>query len=884
MFIGIGFMNTKYFKLFSFFILWLSVFNACSNKKLVEKGKDSMSQNWQLFNSKNIEASGDLVSSNTFTPEKFLLTDVPSTVFKAHVMNGVYTDIYMGKNLEKISSEPFKNAWWYRKVFEVENTNQNFELQFNGINYKANIWLNGKLIADTLQINNAFKMYRLNVSNEIVSGNNVLAVEVFPPKAGDFSIGFVDWNPAPPDNNMGIFRPVILSTINKIQIKEPLVESSFENNDYSKANLTVSLKVKNFTNELIHGFVDVEINGKTIKKEIGLAANATMKVIFRPQEFPELKIDKPVLWWPHTIGEPTMHKAQFSFGVDNDVIANELIKYGIREIKDYYTADGHRGFMINGQKISIRGGGWVDNIMLNNTHDYDLAQLEYIKSMNLNTIRMEGFWGKDDYLYKKCDELGILIMVGWSCHWEWEDYLGKYCDEKYGGILSDKEIDMMSAAWHDQIVWLRKHPSIFVWLSGSDCVPTPKLEEKYLETFNEYDSTRIYLSSAKEWESSDIKTGIKMRGPYAYTPPVYWFADTLYGGAFGFNSETGPGAQVPPFESIKKMIPEDDLWPINDVWDFHCGRNEFNTLNRYTEALDYRYGKSNSVEEYAKKAQLMNYELMRPMFEAFSANRYKATGVIQWMLNSAWPEMYWQLYDSYLMPNGAFYATKKAGEPLHALYNYNTNSVFLVNDFLKDEEDVIVKISIYNIDSELLFQKKIKTNIALNSSKEIYQIPEIKNVSETYFLDLRIEKAGEEIANNFYWLSTKNDILDYNAVVPSWYFHTPSKQYADFNALNSMPAAEVSAEFTRNQRGDEVEFIVELKNKTNKISFFIHPNIVDNQSRNTILPVIWSDNYISLLPGESRELKAVIKNNYLKNTEPVLNLKGYNLKETVIQK
>lgn len=877
-------MNSHYLKLFSVLLTLSIVLNSCSQKNVIEKREMALAKNWQVFSAGSETYHGELVSTNDFVPKDFLNAEIPSTVFNAQVKNGVYTDIYRGKNLETISTKAFKNPWWFRKVFKVGNAQNYYELEFDGINYKANIWLNGKLIADTLQIDNAFKIYRLDVSKEIVSGKNTLAVEVFPPKAGDFSIGFVDWNPAPPDQNMGVFRPVILHSIYKLQITEPIVESSFENNDYSKANLTASLKVKNYTNEPVNGLVDVEINGKRIKKEISLAANTTKKVILTPQEFPVLRIDKPTLWWPHTMGEPILHDAQFSFSIDGDLIDNVSVKYGIREIKDYYTDDGHRGFMINGQKISIRGGGWVDNIMLNNTHDYDLAQLEYVKSMNLNTIRMEGFWGKDDFLYKKCDELGILIMVGWSCHWEWENYLGKYCDEKYGGILSDKDINMMSTAWRDQIVWLRNHPSIFAWFSGSDCVPTPKLEEKYMETFNEYDSTRIYLSSAKEWESSSINTGIKMRGPYAYTPPIYWFADTLYGGAFGFNSETGPGAQVPPLESIQKMIPKKDLWPINDVWNFHCGRNEFNTLNRYTEALNNRYGKSNSVEEYVQKAQLMNYELMRPMFEAFSANRFKATGVIQWMLNSAWPEMYWQLYDSYLMPNGAFYATKKAGEPLHALYNYNTNSIYLVNDILKGEEDVSVRISIYNINSKLLFDKKVKTNIKSNSSKELIQLPEIMNNSKTWFLDLRVDKGGMEVANNFYWLSEKKDLLDYDAKVPNWYYHTPSKQYADFTALNEMPKAEVAADFKRNQRKDKVEFSVDLKNKTNKIAFFIHPNIIDNQTGSTILPVIWSDNYISLLPGEKRELKAFINNKYLKNTEPVLILKGYNLKETQTHK
>jgi exo-1,4-beta-D-glucosaminidase len=619
------------------------------------------------------------------------------------------------------------------------------------------------------------------------------------------------------------------------------------------------------------------MHGSEINKEVTIPAGSNEKIILSTEEYKELSLRNPKLWWPHTVGKPTMHEAQLSFTAQGEELDRDNLKYGIREIQDYYTDEGHRGFMINGEKVSVRGGGWVDNIMLDNTHAYDLAQLEYVKSMNLNTIRLEGFWGKDDFLYQMCDELGILIMVGWSCHWEWEDYLGAYCDEKYGGILSDEDIDLMSVAWKDQIAWLRNHPSIFAWFSGSDCVPAPALEEKYMKTFAEYDSSRIYLSSAKEWESSDIQTGMKMRGPYAYVPPVYWYSDTLYGGAFGFNTETGPGAQVPPLESIKKMIPEEDLWPINDVWDYHCGRHEFNTLDRFTKAMINRYGAATSVDEYARKAQLLNYELMRPMFEAFSARRYRATGVIQWMLNSAWPEMYWQLYDSYLMPNAAFYATKKAGESLHALYDYHENSIYVVNDRLDDEKDILVIVRVFNIRSEMVFNKEIEIDIPNNSSLELVDLPQFEDMSETYFLDLRIEKAGNELSNNFYWLSTKADELDYEAVVPSWNYHTLSKAYANFDQLNTMEKASVSYSLNVEKGEGSSTFTVEVENLSVVIAFFIEMRLVDDVTGNTILPVLWSDNYISLSPLERRIVSVTINNSDLEGINPQLLVEGINL-------
>ncbi|MCK5209598.1 MAG: glycoside hydrolase family 2, partial [Cyclobacteriaceae bacterium] len=365
-------------------------------------------------------------------------------------------------------------------------------------------------------------------------------------------------------------------------------------------------------------------------------------------------------------------------------------RFGIREVEDYWLNKIHRGYKVNGQEVMIKGGGWTDDLFLMDTDESLEAQVKYVKHMNLNCIRLEGFWGKDHKLYDLCDEHGILLMVGWSCHWEHEQYLGKPVHIKYGGVVEPDDIDLIAKSWEDQVLWLRNHPSIFVWAVASDFIPHPDLERKYVETFNRYDTTRPYLNSTGGVGSdqaiitsaeivSEISgsSGVKMLGPYAYTPPVYWFTDKNLGGAYGFNTETCPGANVPPIESIKKMIPEKNLWPIDEVWDFHCGKNDFSTIDRFREAIIKRYGPADNVEEFCLKSQMLNYELMRPMFEAFQAYKGKATGIIQWMLNSAWPEMYWQLYDSYLMPNGAFYATKKACEPLHLLYNYGDNSIYL---------------------------------------------------------------------------------------------------------------------------------------------------------------------------------------------------------------
>ena len=739
--------------------------------------------------------------------------------------------------------------------------------------------MNGNLIADTAEVKNAFRQFKLDISDFQNRGKNVLAIEVFPPQKGDFSIGFVDWNPTPPDNNMGIFRDVYLEFVAEASLANPFVVSTLKD-DLSEASLTASIELTNYKEADFSGEVIFTFDGKKLIKPIHLKVGENKKVLFTPADFRALNIKNPKLWWPHTLGEPHLYHGEFALLENGNMLSKKEVDFGVRTVSDYYTESGHRGFKINGKKISIRGGGWVDQLLLDDTPESIESQLEYVKDMNLNTIRLEGFWGKDHTLYQLCDEMGILIMVGWSCHWEWEDYLGTACDEEFGGILKPADIDMMSKAWQDQIIWLRNHPSIFSWVGGSDCKPKPELEQKYFKTFAAYDSTRVYLASAKEWDSPTGPTGVKMRGPYAYEPPVYWFADTLYGGAFGFNTETGPGAQVPPLESMQKMISNAHLWPMNAMWDYHNGRNEFNTLDRYTTALEARYGKAKDVADYTKKAQLLNYELMRPMFEAFSAYRYEATGVIQWMLNSAWPETYWQLYDYYLMPNGAYYGAKKASQAHHAIYDYARHSIFVVNDKLESKNDLVLKVRAFNQASVLKYEKEIKINLKANSSQEILKLPEMNWGKPVYFLDMRLyDKNGNEIDNNFYWLATKTDELDYDAELPNWYFHTPTKQYADFTALNDLPKVKVSSKLTANVNGEYTAFEVELTNESEQIAFFIHPQIKDETTGNTILPVLWSDNYISLLPGESRKLAAKINNKYLKNNNPQLLVEGYNLIE-----
>ncbi len=857
---------------------------ACQSSPTPKKGDIDLSENWWIANSAQLDADVQTVVGPTVNPDVWYRTGVPSTVLAALVKNNVYKNIYFGKNLIKIPAEQFENSWWYKTDFFVdkEQLGNNAFLNFDGINYRANIWLNGKKIAAADTIFGSFRKFQFDITGQLRSGKNILAVEVFPPRPGDFTLGFVDWNPRPPDNNMGIWRPVTLHFSGPVSIKNTFVQTKVNLKTLKEAELYISTELSNHSNKTVTASLNGQIDEISFNRKITLQPRETRLIKITPQEQSVLKIKNPRLWWPNNYGQPELYQLQLRLSVEGRDSDYDSLTFGIREVEDYFTKEGYRGYKINGRPILIKGGGWVDDLLLADTPEKLEAQVKYAKHMNLNTLRLEGFWGKDHTLYNLCDRYGLLIMVGWSCQWEWEEYVGKACDD-FGGIKTDEEIGLIVKSWNDQITMFRNHPSILVWLGGSDKLPRPALEKRYLEVLKKIDPSRPYLAAAGGMKSEiSGPTGVKMNGPYAYTPPVYWYEDKENGGAFGFNTETGPGPQVPPLESIKKMIPQEHLWPIDHYWEYHCGRNNFNTLNRFVKAMNERYGQVKNPQQFAKVAQVMNYELIRPMFEAFAVNKTKATGIIQWMFNSAWPEMYWQLFDSYLMPNGAFYGVKKAAHPLHLVYNYDDKSIYAVNQYFKEARDLKAVIKVINIDSKEVWNESLTFELGKNSVKKILPADVMgttgmAELSETYFLSLKLlDTERREISNNFYWLSQKADIPDYAR--SEWYY-TPIKQYGDFKALHSLPQIEIEAEHTFVDDANGWQRIkVKLHNPTDVLAFFIELKVEKGASGQSVLPIFWDDNYITLLPGERKSLSAKYKKSDLDGNEPVFKYSGWNVK------
>ncbi len=880
---------------------------------------------WFLQSSGKVEASGEEVSQPGFSIRGWIPTLVPSTVLGTLVDLGQFGDVFVGKNLESVPASQFEGPWWYRREFLVSRSPGlgRVMLQFDGINYRADIWLNGTKIAAAEETFGAFRRWEFDVTETARLGEkNVIAVEVFPPKPGEPSIGFVDWNPAPPDRNMGLWREIRFRVTGDVTVEAPFVETRLDLETLNEARLTISTELHNHADREVTGKLEGRMPSVRFSQEVKLAPGERKKVVFTPETHPDLILREPRIWWTHDLGTPELYVLSLAFEVTRDPEdvkkmmeeaekaraereaeakdAKKLkdtpwdrptqkgvpiprtffsdvrtVRFGIREVSDYVNEEGHRGYKLNGKKILIRGAGWTDDIFLNATPKKLLSEVFYAKHANLNALRLEGIWGTSEALYNLCDQTGILLMVGWSCHWEWENYFGKPVDETYGGIRTPEDIELIADSWRDQVAWLRNHPSIFVWAMASDKLPKPELEQKYLDILKEVDPTRPFLASTKGHTSSvSGKTAVKMLGPYDYVPPVYWYVDKTNGGAYGFNTESGPGPQVPPVESLRKMIPEGELWPIGDAWMFHANRGRFQNLDRYNEAMERRLGAAKTVEDYARKAQFLNYESVRAMFESFVSRRYGATGVIQWMFNAAWPKLWWQLVGYDLTPNGALYGARKAGEQLHILYDYGTRDIIVTNNTREEAPKLRAEIRIFDGASKERYSKSIEFAAAADQIQKLDVLPVPEGISPVYFVDLRLLKDKNALIDtNFYCLSAKEETLDEGAA--TWYV-TPVKEYADFTALSHLEPARLRVKDKISTEGPITKISLEIENDSKNLAFFVEMSVRRSESEELVAPIFWDDNYITLLPGEKRKIAGAVYTEDLFGEKPIIKVKGWN--------
>ncbi len=825
---------------------------------------------WQLKTACALAESGAQISQSTYAANGWLATAVPSTVIAAQLAAGVFDPIkpagqpgshfdpYWGMNLrlmpgttypigtffsnqEVPADSPYKCGWWYRTRFNVATGGGRRWLQFAGINYRGAVWVNGHQIAGPDEVAGAYRRYEFDVTDVTTAGpDNVVAVETFAPGAKDLGINWVDWNPCPADKNMGLWGEVTLRSSGAVIVRAPQVETHFTADNLRAADLTIRALLTNATGTSVSGVLRAQLQGLALPVQLALpvtlAAHEAREVEMTPLQFAALHVSKAEVWWPYGLGGQHLNTLRLAFTTDDGEVSDtSQTRFGVREMSSELDTHGHRLFRVNRHPILIRGGGWSPDMLLRESPKRMTQQFKLVRDLGLNTVRLEGKLETEQF-FNLADEQGVLVMAGWCCcdHWEhWKDWTAQ-------------DLAIATRSLRAQMLRLRGHASMLVWLNGSDGPPPASVEQAYLDVERETHWPNAVLSSAAANATVPTgKSGVKMLGPYDYVVPSYWLRDVAKaGGAYGFNTETSPGPAIPDASELARFLPGNKLWPMNSTWDYHTGGGKYKSLSVMDRAMDNIYGKPSSVDEYVHTAEAMAYDAERAMFEAYGRNKYVSTGVVQWMLNNAWPSLIWHLYDYNLQPGAGYYGTKKANEPIHAQFSYDDHSAVVVNSRFSAVNGLRLTALVYSPEGKVLYRAAQPVRVAADGVARVLQIPQGPLQGNLRMVRLVLRNAsGETVSHNDYWLSGKETRLDWSRTD---YTHTEPFEFEDLSGLRKLPAATVVAKRLPDASGS---IRVLVTNTGNGIASQLQL-LTERSDGQPYDAVLWSDSFLQLMPGE----------------------------------
>ena len=353
---------------------------------------------------------------------------------------------------KQLDKKPFDTTWVFTTHFKAPK-GLHHVLRFEGLNFYADVELNGTKIASADTTFGTFSVREFDITT-LAKSTNTLKVKLRRAQSGDLNHGFADWNPRPLDESMGIVRPVCLISTPDVQVQDVFVKPLVNPSDLSSAQIEVSTTLVNLSDAPAAGKVHGVYEGGEFVQDVELPAGAT-RVVKLLQT-----VENPRIWWTREMGTPEMYHLDVSFETEKGVSHSKGADFGIRSIESEVDALGHRQFILNGKKVLIKAGGWTDDIFFQDTPESLKAQLDLVCDMGLNCIRFESIWGKDDCIYDLCDRMGILSMVGWSCQWEWTDYCGLPETRGFGCINDPRSEALAVRYFRDQIIRLRNHPSL----------------------------------------------------------------------------------------------------------------------------------------------------------------------------------------------------------------------------------------------------------------------------------------------------------------------------------------------------------------------------------------------------------------------------------------
>ena len=876
-------------------------------------GKIELAENWKLASATEAPSEGAAISVASFKDARWHpIHRMPATILEILQEDGVYTNLYFGTNMLNVPPDLYQQDWWYRTTFNAPAA-ECYTLEFPGINYRAEIWLNGQKIADNKQIVGMYAAHELNVTPWIKRGSrNVLAVKVTPEQLiqdvdgvelADSWFDWINWKylgfkgrkrvntgagvSFVPDRNAGVWKPVYLRVTGAVSVSHAVVNSDL-NLAESTARLTVFASLRNLSTQAVSGTLTGTISrpGKPAihfdQAVTNLAVGEEREVEFAPEKFSGLDVKNPDLWWPYTMGDPALYDLQLNFVRKETLSDISHIRFGIRKITQLRDNDqsfpdigkgGNFYFQVNGRDFLVRGGDYTPDLLFRYDPQREADILRYAKDLGINFLRWESKISSE-HIVELADEEGIPLMFGWMCCNQWEKW----------NQWSDEDNRVAPESLRSQILMLRPHASVFAWANGSDGRPPEPILKEYHQVISELHWQNAVVDTVSAFargpNGEKLWDGIRMEGPYCWRPPNYWFSGK-YPATVGSNVEQGDNEHIPTLESLKKFIPADKLWPINDTWFMHAGAWGGNsTLSNIRLALNHRYGPSTNIEDFVRKAQLAHYENTRAQFENFAASGWEDHKMVgYWMLNSHWPSFYGNIIGYDLKPDALYYGAKKGLRPLSLAFDYyaiGDNSqarIIAFNQTPGDVRGLRVRVRVYDLDGKVRDDRSTNgVSISFNGATQVMTLPRYPESSPVFFVRCQLfDDTGKLVADNAYWQSQKDD--DLGARGHDMVMTLRQDKWADMTALNTMPPVAIKVQANQTKIGKESHITIRLHNPSEHIAFFERATISTKRDGDEILPIQYDDNYITVFPGETAEIHGTIWN----GTKPRwVKLEGYN--------
>lgn len=868
---------TRYFAAAAAATLLLAGCNTYNDGESISLDSTAPGVEWQIRPYDDLkEFSGEEISMPGFDMGEYVRGVVPGTVFTAYVEAGIEEDPDYGDNIYRVDETFYNRPFWYRMSFDLPaaySQGDRVWLHFDNTNRFADFYFNGHKISGTASstkdVSGHMLRSRFDVT-DLVSrdGENTVAVLIYDPDqkktrdASDF-YGVVcspsylagagwDWMPYVPGRLAGITGHVSLRLTGDAVISDPWIRSELPSND--RAELEFSTDIMNVSDSPKKVKVSGVIRPGNVRfsKTVTVPADSVSKVSFTPEEFSQLVIDNPRLWWPNGYGDPDMYTCNVVCHVDGKVSDAREIPFGIREY-GYEAVENSVGmpvlnFYINGRKIYVKGGNWGMSEYLLRCHgdEYE-PKIRLHKEMNFNMIRLWTGCVTDDEFYDWCDRYGIMV---WNDFWLYVAYNEVAQPEAFKANALDK------------VKRLRNHPSIALWCGANECHPPKELDDYMRKVVREEDGNdRMYKSCSNQ----DSLSG---SGWWKYLPPKHHFETSAsnlafnkpaypYGIDYGYGMRSEIGMPTfPEYESILRFIPEKDLWPLPDdeqlvsdddnVWNLHFfGKSASNASPvEYKQAINSQYGESSSLEEFCGKAQILNLETMKGMFEAWNDKMWNdAAGLILWMSHPAYPSFVWQTYDYYYNPTGAYWGAKKACEHIHIQWNCLTGSVKAVNTTSSDLTGVTTRARLYDLSGKEMKQY---------AKSAVTDVPS-SGISEAFVLDY--DETADEALSGLYFIRLELTDADGNLLSDNFYWRDGSGKM-DYRALCDIPETMLSCSPSGEPDLKTGRFAFCLENTGSEVAFAVRIRLVNPETDDTILPAVMSDGYVTLMPGEKKTIQA----------------------------